>query len=113
MTTVTPGSVARRWRTKFEPMNPHPPVTSSVDILTPRLCDEQRFGPYRFWHHRHTFDNDWNSVARVVVRNAHGEPPNRATATLTYHYKDGRAVTEQTHFTFVRQDGVLKIDGER
>ena len=64
-------------------------------------------------HNRQTFDNFWNSVARVVVRNAHGEPPNRATATLTYHYKDGRAVTEQTHFTFVRQDGVLKIDGER
>ncbi len=63
-------------------------------------------------HNRQTFDNFWNSVQRVSVRNARGEPPNGATATLTYHYKDGRVVTEQTHFSFVRQDGVLKIDGE-
>jgi len=63
-------------------------------------------------HNRQTFDNFWNSVERVSVRSANGEPPNGATATLTYHYKDGRVVTEQTHFSFVRQDGVLKIDGE-
>jgi serine/threonine protein kinase len=62
---------------------------------------------------RQTFDNFWNSVERVSVRSANGEPPNGATATLRYHYKDGRVVTEQTHFSFVRQDGVLKIDGER
>jgi eukaryotic-like serine/threonine-protein kinase len=63
-------------------------------------------------HNRQTFDNFWNSVERVSVRNARGEPPNGATATLTYHYKDGRVVTEQTRFSFVRQDGVLKIDAE-
>jgi eukaryotic-like serine/threonine-protein kinase len=63
-------------------------------------------------HNRQTFDNFWNGVERVSVGNAHGEPPNGATATLRYHYKDGRVVTEQTHFSFVRQDGVLKIDGE-
>jgi len=63
-------------------------------------------------HNRQTFDNFWNSVERVSVRSANGEPPNGATATLRYHYKDGRVVTEQTRFSFVRQDGVLKIDGE-
>jgi serine/threonine protein kinase len=61
---------------------------------------------------RQTYDNFWNSLERVDVSNANGEPPNGATATLTYHYKDGRVVTEQTRFRFVRQDGVLKIDGE-
>ncbi len=63
-------------------------------------------------HSRQTFDNFWSSVERVSVRSANGEPPNGATATLRYHYKDGRVVTEQTHFSFVRQDGALKIDGE-
>jgi hypothetical protein len=61
---------------------------------------------------RQTYDNFWNSLERVDVSNANGEPPNDATATLTYHYKDGRVVTEQTRFRFVHQDGVLKIDGE-
>jgi hypothetical protein len=61
---------------------------------------------------RQTYDNFWNSLERVDVSNANGEPPNGATATLTYHYKDGRVVTEQTRFRFVHQDGVLKIDGE-
>jgi serine/threonine protein kinase len=61
---------------------------------------------------RHTYDNFWNSLERVDVSDANGEPPTGATATLRYHYKDGRVVTEQTRFRFVRQDGVLKIDGE-
>src|SRR5438105_12192771 len=32
-------SVASRCRMKFDPMNPHPPVTSSVDILTSASSD--------------------------------------------------------------------------
>ncbi len=46
------------------------------------------------------------------VSNARGEPPHGASATLTYHYKDGRVVTQHTQFRFVRQGGVLKIDAE-
>jgi eukaryotic-like serine/threonine-protein kinase len=61
---------------------------------------------------RQTYDNFWNSLERVDVSNANGEPPTGATATLRYHYKDGRVVTERPRFRFVRQDGVLKIDGE-
>lgn len=61
---------------------------------------------------RQAYDSFWNSFSRVDVSNASGEPPTGATATLRYHYKDGRVVTERTHFRLVRQDGVLKIDGE-
>jgi hypothetical protein len=61
---------------------------------------------------RQTYDSFWNSVERVGVSSATGEPPNAATATLSYRYKDGRVVTQQTRFLFVRQDGVLKIDRE-
>lgn len=31
-------------------------VTEITHVLEPRLfVDEQRFGPYRFWHHQHHF----------------------------------------------------------
>jgi hypothetical protein len=46
----------------------------------------------------------------VDVTDAHGSPPDGATARLIYHYKDGHTITEQTQFRLVRQDGVLKID---
>jgi eukaryotic-like serine/threonine-protein kinase len=61
---------------------------------------------------RETYDEFWNSVDRVEVRYAAGYPPHDAAATLVYHYKDGRVVTQQTQFRFVRQGGVLKIDQE-
>jgi hypothetical protein len=61
---------------------------------------------------RQTYDNFWNSVKRVSVISVHGEPPNHATATLSYQYKDGRVVTQRTRFHLVRQGGTLKIDGE-
>ena len=61
---------------------------------------------------RQTYDNFWNSVKHVSVISVHGEPPNHATAVLSYHYKDGRVVTQRTRFHLVRQRGALKIDGE-
>jgi hypothetical protein len=33
----TDGSVARICRTKFDPMNPHPPVTKRVGIPAPAI----------------------------------------------------------------------------
>jgi hypothetical protein len=39
-----------------------------------------------------------------------GNPPGSAKATVTYFYKDGRVVDEDTVFGLVRQDGILKID---
>jgi eukaryotic-like serine/threonine-protein kinase len=61
---------------------------------------------------RQTYFDYWNTVERVDVSNARGVSPDRATATLTYHYKNGPTITEQTQFRLVQQDGVLKIDGE-
>jgi serine/threonine protein kinase len=63
-------------------------------------------------NNRQTYDSYWGGVQRVDVSNASGQSPNRASATLTYHFKDGRVVTEQTGFRLVRRDGVLKIDEE-
>ncbi|MDQ2796262.1 MAG: serine/threonine protein kinase, partial [Actinomycetota bacterium] len=57
---------------------------------------------------RGTYDSYWNSIDRVDVGNVQASVPDTATAQLTYHYKDGRVVTQQTTFRFVRQDGVLK-----
>ncbi|HEY2043312.1 MAG TPA: protein kinase [Jatrophihabitans sp.] len=61
---------------------------------------------------RQTYDSYWNTIQRVDVSGANGNAPNTASATLTYHYKDGRVVTTQTQFRLVRQNGVLKIDEE-
>ena len=38
-----------------------------------------------------------------------GLPPERAEATLTYYFKNGRVVTERTAFRLVDEDGRLKI----
>ena len=61
---------------------------------------------------RQTYDTFWHTVARVDVLAVRGEAPDHATATLRYHYQDGRVVTQRTRFRFLRQDGLLKIDGE-
>jgi serine/threonine protein kinase len=61
---------------------------------------------------RGTYERYWNSVDHVDVAGATGNSPHNASATLTYHYKDGRVVTAATQFRFVRQGGVLKIDAE-
>jgi hypothetical protein len=61
---------------------------------------------------RGTYDRFWSSVERVDVSSATGHSPHDASATLTYHYKDGRVVTDATQFRFLRQGGVLKIDAE-
>lgn len=61
---------------------------------------------------RSTYDDYWNSISSVDVADVAGNAPNSATATLTYHYKDGRDVTQKTTFRFKREAGVLKIDAE-
>ena len=39
-----------------------------------------------------------------------GKPPDKAEATITYVYKDGRVVRERTAFGLVNDDGTLKIN---
>jgi serine/threonine protein kinase len=79
-------------------------LDSGWQLLTPHF--QQEAGG------RETYDRYWNSVARVDVSGATGQAPHAAFATLTYHYKNGRVVTDSTQFRFLRQGGVLKIDGE-
>jgi serine/threonine protein kinase len=52
----------------------------------------------------------WQQMKDVSVSNVVGRPPGSAEATVTYFYKDGRIVDEDTEFGLVRQDGILKID---
>ena len=61
---------------------------------------------------RGTFDSYWGSVRHVDVQGVSGQAPRRASATLTYHYRDGRVVTQRTTLRFVRRDGRLEIDAE-
>ena len=58
------------------------------------------------------YQDYWNSVERVDVTSVSGQPPHTAIASLVYHYKDGRVVSQTTTFTLQRQDGVLKIAAE-
>lgn len=51
-----------------------PWVTEITHVLEPRLfVDEQRFGPYRFWHHQHHFrEVDGGTAVEDLV---HYAPP--------------------------------------
>jgi len=59
---------------------------------------------------RQTYQSFWDSIESVSTSSVSGSAPDSAQATLTYTFKDGRVVTEQTAFTLVPQDGILKID---
>lgn len=50
-----PGMIIR-YRIRPFPGIPLDWVTEITHVVPPRLfVDEQRFGPYRFWHHKHMF----------------------------------------------------------
>jgi serine/threonine protein kinase len=51
----------------------------------------------------------WAAIQTVSTSNVTGQPPDSASATITYHYKDGRTVVERTRFGFVREGGQLLI----
>ena len=59
---------------------------------------------------RATYDAYWASIQSVSASNAQDTGNDKAEATITYVYKDGRTATERTEFRFKQQDGVLKID---
>lgn len=52
-------------------------VTEITHVHPKRFfVDEQRFGPYRFWHHRHTFEPQDNGVLMTdLVHYAVAVPP--------------------------------------
>jgi hypothetical protein len=59
---------------------------------------------------RSSYDSFWSQISQVTTSNVSGTPPDGAEATVTYYYKDGRVIDEDTAFRLVRQDGILKID---
>lgn len=73
--------------------------------LTPRYqqTTADGFGGYRGF---------WSAIERVTVQ---GVSPSSSgdgvDATVSYTYRDGRAVTERTVFAMVQADGFWKIDG--
>jgi hypothetical protein len=58
---------------------------------------------------RSGYERFWAQFSRVTASNISGQPPDRAEATLTYYYKDGRVETERTVFRLVNENGQLKI----
>ncbi len=58
---------------------------------------------------RQYYQRFWDSVKRVTVSNAQGAAPDMAGATITYYFKDGRVVVEDSLFTLKRDGGILKI----
>jgi eukaryotic-like serine/threonine-protein kinase len=78
-------------------------LSAGWDRLTPHFQHTKA-------HNRQTYDSYWNTISRVDVLNASGQPPYRAVATLVYHLKNGHTSTERTLFVFKRSDGILKID---
>jgi len=59
---------------------------------------------------RDYYDSFWGSVERVSVAELTATAPGSVTATVTYHYADGRTFVERTSYRLVRDDGDLKID---
>ena len=59
---------------------------------------------------RQSYDRFWRSIRRVSVSGVGGRSPDRAQATITYVFADGRTVREQTSYGLVQDGSTLKID---
>ncbi|MET0888412.1 MAG: serine/threonine-protein kinase [Mycetocola sp.] len=60
---------------------------------------------------RGAYEAFWGAIEDVEIADVSASAPDRAQATLTYHYRDGRVVEEVTAYRLVDEDGVLKIAG--
>ena len=59
---------------------------------------------------RQSYEFFWNGIDRVVASNVSGAPPDRAEATISYYFTDGRVAVERTAYRLVRDGGILKLD---
>jgi hypothetical protein len=68
-------------------------------------------GDYRQNHAggRAAYERFWSRVAEVSVSDVQAAPPDRAEATLTYVFHDGRVVVERTAYRFADDGGELRI----
>jgi hypothetical protein len=51
----------------------------------------------------------WSDIAALEIADVTASAPDRAQATLTYHFRDGRVVQEVTSFRLADEGGTLKI----
>jgi eukaryotic-like serine/threonine-protein kinase len=58
---------------------------------------------------RDAYDFFWGGITDVAVADVTASAPDRAQATLTYYFTDGRVVQEVTGYRLVEEGGVLKI----
>ena len=59
---------------------------------------------------RDSYDAFWRAIRRVSASHVTGAVPDRAQATITYEFRDGRRVEERTAFELVKVGGRLKIN---
>ncbi|WP_167136675.1 serine/threonine-protein kinase [Diaminobutyricimonas sp. TR449] len=58
---------------------------------------------------RGAYEAFWEDIADVEVADVRASAPNRARATLTYYFRDGRVVQEVTAYRLEDEGGALKI----
>jgi serine/threonine protein kinase len=85
-------------------------LPSDTDSAWKRLTKSYQQGTAQ---NRKYYDSYWDSIQRVTVAGVSGSPPSSAQATVTYYFKDGRVVVEQTSYGLVSDDGTLKIDSSQ
>jgi hypothetical protein len=59
---------------------------------------------------RSSYDAFWRAIRRVSATNVTGTAPDRAEATISYEFRDGRRVRERTSYQLVQVGGTLKIN---
>jgi len=87
----------------------------SYYALLPANTDDAWPGMTKTYQVRHaggrsSYDAFWGAIRRVSASNVTGAAPDRAQATITYEFRDGRRVEERTAFQLVKVGGRLKIN---
>jgi hypothetical protein len=62
---------------------------------------------------RQSYESFWNRIDRVVATDISGTPPDRAEATISYYFADGRVAVERTAYQLVQDGGMLKLDSSQ
>ncbi|MET0480555.1 MAG: hypothetical protein ABWZ69_04300, partial [Mycetocola sp.] len=58
---------------------------------------------------RRAYEAFWGNIADIEIADVSASAPDRAQATLTYFFRDGRVVKEVTSYRLVDEGGLLKI----
>lgn len=82
-------------------------LPSATDEGWSRLTASYQTGRAR---NRQSYNRFWASISRVSVSGVSARSPDRAQATISYVFTDGRTVREQTSYGLVKDGSTLKID---